>query len=73
VPVPFGSGPYPATAHWAEPDVAAAAEAMRAMASDPTAAALLGGRARAHIAEHHTAKARVDFVRTRLHDLRSSR
>ena len=73
VRVPFGCGPYPPTALWAEPDVDAAAEAMRTMASDPTAAAILGARARAHIERRHTAESRVDFVRTRLHDLRSSR
>ena len=72
VRVPFGCGPYPPTAFWAEPDIDAAAEAMRAMASDPTAAALLGARARAHIERRHTARSRVDFVRTRLHDLRRS-
>jgi glycosyltransferase involved in cell wall biosynthesis len=71
-PVPFGCGPYPPTARWAEPDVDAAAEAMRAMAADPTAAALLGARARAHMERNHTAASRVDFVRTRLHELRSS-
>ena len=38
-----------------------------------TAAALLGAQARAHIDTHHTAESRVDFVRSRLHDLRSNR
>jgi glycosyltransferase involved in cell wall biosynthesis len=73
VPVALGSGPYPSTARWAEPSVESAADAMRAMASDRTAAALLGARGRAHIERHHSAKARVDFVRTRLHELRSNR
>jgi glycosyltransferase involved in cell wall biosynthesis len=73
VRVPFGCGPYPPTAWWAEPDIDAAAEAMRTMASDPTAAALLGARARAHIEREHTAASRVDLVGTRLHDLRNRR
>ena len=73
VRVPFGCDPYPPTAHWAEPDIAAAAESMRVLAADPAAAATLGARARAHIARRHTATSRVDFVRTRLQELRSSR
>ncbi len=72
-PVPFGCDPYPPTAHWAEPDIESAATSMRAMASDPAAASALGARARAHIAAHHTAGSSVEFVRTRLHELRSSR
>jgi glycosyltransferase involved in cell wall biosynthesis len=71
--IPFACGPYPHTASWAEPDLEVAARSMRELASDPAAAAQLGATARAHIARHHTAEARVEFVRARLHALRSNR
>ena len=71
--VPFGCRPYPPTAYWAEPDLDAAAHAMRSVASDPRAAAELGAEGRAYIADGFCADARVDFVRARLHELRSSR
>ena len=71
--VPFGCVPYPANALWAEPDTDAAAQAMQRLASDPASAARLGARARAHMTRRHTAAARVDFVRTRLHELRTNR
>jgi len=71
--IPFGCDPYPPTGLWAEPDLGAASDAMRHLASDPTAAARLGARAREHIAALHTPESRIDFVRTRLHELRSSR
>jgi len=73
VPVPFGCDPYPPTAVWADPDIEVAAQSMRTMASDPAAARALGARARAHIASRHAAGSRVEFVRTRLQELRSSR
>jgi glycosyltransferase involved in cell wall biosynthesis len=71
--VPLGCEPYPPTASWAAPDLDAAAEAMRKLAGDPEAAARLGARARAHIEQHHTAEARLEFVRARLDAMRSSR
>jgi hypothetical protein len=71
--VPFGCRPYPPTACWAEPDLDAAACAMRTVASDPAAAAELGARARASIVRGFSVDAKVDFVRARLHELRSSR
>jgi glycosyltransferase involved in cell wall biosynthesis len=71
--VPFGCRPYPPTAFWAEPDLDAAAHAMRTVASDPRAAADLGATARAYIADGFSVDAKVDFVRARLHELRSSR
>ncbi|MGO9872540.1 MAG: glycosyltransferase family 4 protein [Acidimicrobiia bacterium] len=71
--IPFGCDPYPPAALWAEPDIDAASAAMQRMASDPSWATRLGGRARDHMAKYHTAESRVDFVRTRLHELRSSR
>ncbi len=71
--IPVGCGPYPPTASWAEPDLEAAALAMRELAADPAAAAGLGARAHEHITRHHTAEARVGFVRERLEALRSNR
>jgi glycosyltransferase involved in cell wall biosynthesis len=71
--VPYGCDPYPRSARWAEPDIDAAADAMRRMASDPKSAAGLGARARAHMVSHHTPDSSIEFVRTRLHELRSSR
>ena len=71
--VPYGCDPYPPSARWAEPDIDAAADAMRRMASDPKSAAGLGARARAHMVSRHTPESSVEFVRTRLHELRSSR
>jgi glycosyltransferase involved in cell wall biosynthesis len=71
--VPFGCRPYPTTAYWAEPDLDAAAHAMRTVASDPGAAAELGKSARAYIADGFSVDAKVDFVRARLQELRSSR
>jgi glycosyltransferase involved in cell wall biosynthesis len=71
--IPFGCPPYPPTALWAEPDIDEAAQAMRNMAADPASAARLGARARAHMTRRHTAAARVDFVRTRLQELRTNR
>ena len=70
--IPLGCAPYPSTAFWAEPDLDAAADAMRRLAGDPAAAATLGATAREHIIRNHTADARVDFVRERLHAMRSS-
>jgi glycosyltransferase involved in cell wall biosynthesis len=71
--IPFGCDPYPPSAVWAEPDIDVASDAMQRMASDPTSATRLGARAREHIAALHTPESRVDFARTRLHELRSSR
>jgi glycosyltransferase involved in cell wall biosynthesis len=71
--VPLGCSPYPPTARWAAPDLDEAARAMRAVVSDPDAAAELGARARAHIADELSVDAKVDFVRARLQELRSSR
>jgi glycosyltransferase involved in cell wall biosynthesis len=71
--IPFGCSPYPPDASWAEPDLDAAADAMRRAAGDPAAAAALGARARAHIARELSIDAKVGFVRTRLDDIRSSR
>ena len=54
VPVGAESHPYAPDAQWAQPDIAVAAEHMRAVVADPAAAHALGQRARAHIAEAHS-------------------
>jgi len=71
--IPFGCGPYPPTASWAAADAAVAAHAMRRLASDPGEAARLGAAARSHVIRCHTAASRLELIRERLHDLRSSR
>ncbi len=43
-----GCEPYPAGAMWADPDIGAAADAMRRVAADPKAARELGRRAQEH-------------------------
>jgi glycosyltransferase involved in cell wall biosynthesis len=73
VPIPFGCYPYPPDASWADPDLDAAAGAMRRAAADPAASAALGARARAHIERELSIDAKVGFVRARLDDIRSSR
>jgi glycosyltransferase involved in cell wall biosynthesis len=54
VPIPPGCDPYPTDARWAEPDVAAAAEAMREIVDDPALAKTLGERAASDIARLHS-------------------
>ena len=46
VPISKGCDPYPVDAKWADPDIDAAAAAMRRVFNDPTAARVLGERAR---------------------------
>jgi glycosyltransferase involved in cell wall biosynthesis len=53
VEVGSDAAPYPPGALWAEPDLAAASEAMREMAGDPSGAAALGAAGAASIFEHH--------------------
>ncbi len=63
--VPVANDPYPHGARWAEPDLDAAAELMRAVFAAPAAAAERGARARAEVLAHHGPDARVPFVRER--------
>jgi glycosyltransferase involved in cell wall biosynthesis len=51
VPVVTGSGPYPTTSVWAEPDLDAAAAHLRWVVEHPDAAEALGARAAAHVLE----------------------
>lgn len=67
-PVPVGEGrdPYPADGWWAEPDLEAAAVAMREVVDDPQAAHERGARAAADIERLHAPAARASFVRDRI-------
>jgi glycosyltransferase involved in cell wall biosynthesis len=73
VPVPRGCDPYPVGAPWAAPDLDAAAACMRTLADDPTAAAVLGRRARESILTAHGPEARVSILQERLSQLREGR
>lgn len=71
VAIQQGAGPYGGT--WAEPDVAAAASALRHVLSHADVAAALGRRARAAILEGHTPEARSHQVAARLAAIRMAR
>ncbi len=62
VPIPDGCEPYPSGARWAEPDVDAAATAMREVVDDPALARTLGERAAADIARLHSPTVRGRLV-----------
>lgn len=57
---------YPATAHWAEPDLDAAADFMRAVYEDAALREELGARARAHILRTRSEESSVAWVGERL-------
>jgi FkbM family methyltransferase len=72
-PVPYrlvdvgpGNEPYPRDAHWAEPDVDAAAAAMREIAADPAAALRRGAAARERVLATRSARKAGAWVRDRL-------
>ncbi|MGQ0839910.1 glycosyltransferase [Actinokineospora sp.] len=65
-PVGPGSPPYQATALWADPDLDAAAAAMRAVADDPAEAARRGSAARAHLLRTRTVEAAAEWMRREL-------
>jgi glycosyltransferase involved in cell wall biosynthesis len=72
-PVPYtmtdvGAGwpPYRPDGRWADPDLEAAAEAMRAVADDPAEARRRGEAAREHLLRTHTADITVAWLRDRL-------
>lgn len=60
------AGPYKSTAMWAEPDVDAAAQAMRRVFQDPQWAADLGRRAKAGIAQDTALERAARFVDARV-------
>jgi glycosyltransferase involved in cell wall biosynthesis len=62
VEVPNGTEPYPAGARWAEPDIDAAASAMREVVDDPGLCRMLAERAAADIARLHSPTVRGRLV-----------
>lgn len=60
------AGPYPATTHWADPDVDVAAAHMRRLVDDPEFARDLGERARASVAEIGDIRVTADFIKERV-------
>jgi glycosyltransferase involved in cell wall biosynthesis len=66
------AAPYPPRSHWAEPDVAAAAQQMARVYTDPGAAAAVGVRARADIQALHSPRARGPLLRRLLDEHRRS-
>ncbi|MQA11523.1 MAG: glycosyltransferase [Pseudonocardiaceae bacterium] len=61
-----GCAPYPPDALWAEPDLDAAADAMRTVAADPEAAAVRGRAAREHVRRTRTLDAAAEWVSEQL-------
>ena len=68
--IPYGCAPYTPGTPWAEPDVDAAAAAMRAVVSDRAQARSVGMQAYEHIRNHHGVGSRTAFVRGRLDAIR---
>lgn len=65
-----GAGPYPPGTPWADPDLDAAARAMRTVVDDPVAAAAMGQRARDMLLAEHAPGHRAAFLHERLAALR---
>ena len=63
-----GAEPYPADAVWAEPDLDAAADLMRAVFDDRTAAAELGSAARTHVRERNGIHPAAQFLAAEILD-----
>ncbi|MDQ2583124.1 FkbM family methyltransferase [Saccharothrix yanglingensis] len=66
VPVGAGNGPYPADALWAEPDLDAAARAMREVADNPAEAERRGRAAREHILRTRSVENAARWMREQL-------
>ncbi len=66
VPVGPGNEPYPRDAQWAEPDIAAAAAALREIADDPARALRRGAAAREHVLTTRSMATAADWMRTRI-------
>ncbi|MBO9534579.1 MAG: glycosyltransferase family 4 protein [Solirubrobacteraceae bacterium] len=62
VPIGPEGAPYPAESRWAEPDLAAAADAMRQLAADPARRAALGAHAAADMAAGFTDRAAGESI-----------
>lgn len=66
VPVGKGNYPYPEDSLWAEPDLDAAAAAMREVADNPDEAARRGRAARAHVLRTRSMRTAATWVRDQL-------
>lgn len=66
IPVGKDCGPYDPNAVWADPDLDAAARAMRQVADDPAEAARRGRAARAHILRTRSMEATAAWLREQL-------
>lgn len=73
VRVPPGSGPYPESATWADPDLEEAASLMRRVYLNPEEAKSMGDRARKEVLDVHTFDRTAAFIRDRLEAIRLSR
>jgi SAM-dependent methyltransferase len=72
VPVAPGSGPYPSSTVWAEPDLDAAAAHLRWVCDSPEEAAALGERAARSVRESGSLERTAEFVRTRVDEALSA-
>ena len=70
VPVPPGCGPYPPSTHWAEPDLEAAAAALRRVVDDREGCRQRRARALTDIERFHSPAARARWIERRLADVR---
>lgn len=66
VPVGPGNEPYPRDARWAEPDIAAAAAALREIADDPERAIRRGAKAREHVLATRAQATAAQWARARI-------
>jgi SAM-dependent methyltransferase/glycosyltransferase involved in cell wall biosynthesis len=66
VPVAPGSGPYPVTTRWADPDVSVAATYMRKIFDDPAFAESLGQRGRIAVLSRARVDRAAEFVKERV-------
>jgi glycosyltransferase involved in cell wall biosynthesis len=66
VPIPPGVSPYPDGAHWADPDLDAAAATMRAVLDDAEAGHARGERGRDDVRAHHGVKRAGAFIADQL-------
>lgn len=73
IPVTESGGYYNGLGHWADPDLDAAAAAMRRVADDRSWAADLGRRAQQDILTRFTMERAAEFLQTRVADITVSR
>ncbi|HRD64007.1 MAG TPA: glycosyltransferase family 4 protein, partial [Nocardioides sp.] len=66
VPVPSGSGPYPSSTVWAEPDLQRAAAHLRWVVQHPEEAATLGARAATSVRQRGSIRRTAEFVTERV-------